>query len=171
MQFDKSRLFDFLEVLDKELDKKITLVATGGTAMTLLDIKPSTVDVDFTIPRESIKEFENALRKVPHGFKIDYWTDGMVFSQSLPDDYLEKSKLIKTGFKNIRLYALDPLDIVVTKIGRLDERDLQDIEDCIKRFKLAKKQVEKRARLVGYVGREENYRINLRHVLKRFFEK
>lgn len=171
MPFDKKRLIDFLGVLDKEITKRVTLVAVGGTAMTLLNLKPSTIDVDFTIPSQYVQEFENALKKVPHGFKIDYWTDGMVFSQTLPDDYSEKGIPIKTGLENIRLKALHPVDIVATKIGRLDERDLQDIKACIERFGLTKKQVQNRSKRVEYVGREENYRINLRHVMKKFFSK
>lgn len=34
MSLDKLGLLEFLEVLDEELRKKITLVAAGGTAMT-----------------------------------------------------------------------------------------------------------------------------------------
>lgn len=171
MPFDKTSLIDFLEVLDKEFSRKVTLVAVGGTAMTLLNLKPSTIDVDFTIPHEDVREFENVIKKVPHGFKIYYWTDGMVFSQILPDDYLKKSIPIKTRLKNISLKALHPLDIIVTKIGRLNEKDLQDIEICIKKFKLKKKHIESRTKLVEYIGHEESYQINLRCVIKNFFGK
>jgi len=171
MPFDKKSLLDFLEILDKEITDEITLVAAGGTAMTLLDTKPSTIDIDFTIPSQDVREFEDALKKVPHGFRIDYWTGGMVFSQILPDDYLEKSIPIKTKLKNIKLKALNPLDIVVTKIGRLDERDLQDIKACIEKFKLTKTQIKKRAKDVEYVGHEDSYKINLQHVVKTFFQK
>jgi len=41
-----------------DLTKKITLVEAGGTAMTLLDLKPSTIDIDFTIPSCNMIEFE-----------------------------------------------------------------------------------------------------------------
>jgi hypothetical protein len=71
MPLDKSVLLDFLKILDDELNEKITLVAVGGTAMTLLDLKPSTVDIDFTIPNEYKTAFDKALANVPHGFKID----------------------------------------------------------------------------------------------------
>ncbi len=54
MSLKKRFLLDFLEELDKELDRKITLVAVGGTAMTLLDLKNSTIDVDFTIPHDDL---------------------------------------------------------------------------------------------------------------------
>lgn len=168
MSLNKQQLLDFLEELDKELDKKITVVAAGGTAMTLHDAKPSTIDVDFTIPTGSYEEFKRVLDITPHGFKVDYWPNGMVFSQDLPDDYLEKSKLIKTKMKNMELRVLNPLDIIVTKIGRLNERDKEDISSCIKKFKITKAQIKRRARQVVYVGREENYEINLNHVLKNF---
>ncbi|MGA2789468.1 MAG: hypothetical protein ABSF00_01735 [Candidatus Bathyarchaeia archaeon] len=35
-------LLGFLEEVDKELGRKITLIAVGGTALTLLGAKPST---------------------------------------------------------------------------------------------------------------------------------
>lgn len=168
MPLDKNFLLDFLKTLDDELAEKITLIAAGGTAMTLLDLKPSTIDIDFTIPQESKTAFDKALAKVPHGFKIDVWTEGFVFCQILPNDYLERSILI-TEFKHIVLKALHPIDIVVTKIGRLDNRDVQDIEACIRKFHISKSQIEKRTASVQYVGNEEFYKRNLEYVLKKFF--
>jgi hypothetical protein len=142
MPLDGSELVLFLEEVEKELGRDITLVAVGGTALTLLGVKPSTMDVDFTIPSDDYGEFQNALKSTPHGFKVDSWRDGAVFSQMLPDDYLRRSLEIRR-LKRIRLKALNPVDIVVTKIGRLDERDKQDIEACIKRFKLRRSQISK----------------------------
>lgn len=168
MQLDKTLLLDFLETLDDELSRRITVVAVGGTAMTLLDLKPSTIDIDFTVPSSDFPEFRKVLTNLPHGFKVDLYSDGMVFSQALPDDYLEKSIDI-TNFKHIHLKALHPVDIVATKIGRLNGRDLQDIEACIQKFKLSKRHIEERANQVQYVGNEEFYQSNLRYVLERFF--
>lgn len=169
MPLNKKQLLDFLEELDKELEREITIVAVGGTAMTLHNAKASTTDVDFTIPGDDFDEFKRILDITPHGFKVDMWTDGLVFSQDLPEDYLDKSKPIKTKMKKMKLRTLDPVDIIVTKIGRLNERDREDIEACIRKFKIAKAQVERRAKQVAYVGREENYETNLNHVMKNFF--
>jgi hypothetical protein len=169
MPLDKGELIRFLGEVQRELSRSVTIVAVGGTALTLLGIKPSTRDIDFTIPGEDYDKFQIALRNVPHGFKVDCWRNGAVFSQMLPDDYLRKSSDIRK-LKRIRLKALSPLDIVVTKIGRLDDRDKQDIEACIERFKLRKSQIEKRAWQVQYVGRQANYEINLKYVLKNFFK-
>lgn len=166
---DKSMLIGLLEQVDKELNRRIDLVAVGGTAMTLLDLKPSTIDIDFDLTSEDSGELEKALNAIPHGFRIDIFMDGLIFSQQLPDGHLERSIPIKTGLRKIRLHALHPLDIVASKIGRLNERDLQDIEACIREFKLTKGEIEKRAKQVEYIGREENYIINMNCVLKRFF--
>ncbi len=169
MSLNKQQLLDFLEELDKELERRITVVAVGGTAMTLHNAKASTIDVDFTIPGEDFDEFQRVLNLVPHGFKVDMWNDGMVFSQDLPEDYLTKSKPVRTKMKNMALRVLDPVDIIVTKVGRLNDRDKEDIATCIKKFKITKVQIKKRAKQVVYIGREENYEINLNHVMKRFF--
>ncbi len=67
MPCDKSALFDFLSILNDDLTRKIILVAVGGTAMTLLDLKPSTIDIDFTIPGCDRIEFEQALKTNPLG--------------------------------------------------------------------------------------------------------
>ncbi len=170
MPCDKNALFEFLEVINESLSKKITLVAAGGTAMTLLDLKPSTIDIDFTIPSSDLPEFEQALKNNPTGYKVDRWADGYVFCQSLPDDYLVKSVKIKE-FSHISLRALHPVDIIVTKIGRLNQRDIQDIETCIKKFKISKEEITKRATLVSptYVPKEEDYLYHLYLVIKKFF--
>jgi hypothetical protein len=170
MPLDKSSLLDFLQEVDKELERAITLVAVGGTALTLLDAKTSTIDADFTIPGNDYRIFKKRLNSISHGFQVDCWRDGMVFSQILPDDYLKRSIAIKK-MRRIRLRALHPADIVVTKIGRLDARDKQDIETCIKKFKLTKNQIAKRAKQVEYVGRDKNYEINLKHVMENLFKK
>ncbi|MCE2507486.1 MAG: hypothetical protein J4F36_13680 [Nitrosopumilaceae archaeon] len=54
MSLDNTKLLDFLGEVDKELTRRIVVVAVGGTAMTLVDAKPSTIDVDFTIPGEDM---------------------------------------------------------------------------------------------------------------------
>jgi hypothetical protein len=172
MPCDKSALFDFLEVLNEDLTKKITLVAAGGTAMTLLDLKPSTIDIDFTIPSSDIIEFEQVLKNNPPGYKVDRWTDGCVFCQTLPNDYLEKSIKIRE-LSHISLRALQPVDIIVTKIGRLNDRDIQDIESCIKKCNISEAEIKERALLVlpTFVGPEENYLYHLDLVIERFFKK
>ena len=108
------------------------------------------------------------MKNISHGFKIDLYDDGVVFSQILPEDYLEKSIHIRR-IGELTLRSLQPVDIVVTKIGRLDDRDMQDIEACIKGHGLTGKTILSRAKQVQYVGREANYKANLQHVIGTFF--
>jgi hypothetical protein len=169
MSLDNTKLLDFLGEMDKELSRKIVVVAVGGTAMTLVNAKPSTMDVDFTIPEEFYDEFEQARKIVNPGFRVDLFHGGMVFITALPDDYLKKSKIVRTGLKNIQLRALDPVDIIITKIARLDGRDEQDIESCIKKFKIKKNQILKRAKDISYSGNDKVFKTNLTIMLEKFF--
>jgi len=167
-RIDPSRLLDFLDLVGRELTRKIILVATGGTAMTLLGVKPTTRDIDFTGPAGDIELFRGILKTLPHGMDVDTWPDGQVFSQFLPPDYLSRSRKVRQ-LANIDLRALHPVDIVVTKVGRLDDRDKQDIQDCIRFFRLRKSAIARRASELTYVGNEENFRYQVEYVLKHFF--
>lgn len=165
-------LLGFLEVVGKELDREITLVGVGGTAMTLLNLKPSTIDVDFTGPSKDIDEFDRILKSIPHGMKIDTWNDGQVFSQQLPPDYIQISIRIteERDIKNIELRALHPIDIIATKIGRFIQRDLEDIKACLDHYKIKKRDLLERAQKVkeSYVGNEKVYQMNLDKVIMRY---
>ena len=52
-RLNKQKLFDILEQWNRFLKRKVHLIACGGTAMTLLDVKASTKDVDFMVPNVS----------------------------------------------------------------------------------------------------------------------
>ena len=56
-RLSKDDLYGVLSSWNGFLRKKIHLIACGGTALTLLDIKDSTKDVDFIIPVESEYEY------------------------------------------------------------------------------------------------------------------
>ena len=161
-----SRKLFLTATLDREFERKITVVVVGGTAITLYEAKTTTIDADFTIPTENFSEFLRALDMVPHGFKVPSLQASTVFSQDLLEDYLQRSRPVKARMNRMELRILDPIDIVVTKIGRLNARDKKDIQTCVKRVKITETQIKNRAKEIAYVGRQENYEINLNHVLK-----
>ena len=78
MSFDNTKLLDFLGQIDRELSRKIVIVAVGGSAMTLVNAKSSTIDIDFTIPSRDCDEFEHARKLVQPGFRVDVFRDGVV---------------------------------------------------------------------------------------------
>ena len=162
---DRNELVKWLRSIDNKLHRKITLVAVGGTAMTLLGLKSSTRDIDFCIKSEDKKDFEKVLDKK---FKVDIFTDGYIFSEQLPSDYVENSKEI-VKMKNITLKALNPVDIIITKAARFNARDEEDIKalskyadknELVKRFNEV---------LKSYSGKEEDYKYHIKIILKRFF--
>lgn len=170
MPLDRTNLVDFLASVGARLDDPITLVAAGGTALVLFDLKPSTRDVDFTGPTDSIDRFRVVLDELPHGFKVDTWKEGAVFSTGLPADYLERARAIPgVSIEGVELLALDPVDLVVTKIGRLNERDRDDIRRARDAFDLRAEEVERRAGQVALAGNEENYRYHLKLILEEIF--
>jgi|SRR5579872_5335009 len=136
--------------------------------MTLLKTKSSTIDVDFTIPHQYYDDFERAKDIVKPGFRVDLYHNGAVFLNMLPDDYLKRSKLVKTKLTNIELRTLHPVDIVVTKICRLDDRDEQDIESCVKKFHITKNQIIKRARTADSIWHDKTFQKHLSNALKKF---
>lgn len=70
MPIDVHQLFEFLGILDGKLEEKIKLVAVRGTALTLLKLKTSTVDVDFTGPEADLEDFKEVLTATPHGYQV-----------------------------------------------------------------------------------------------------
>lgn len=161
----RNDLIKWLKKVDKKLGKRILVVAVGGTAMTLLGLKSSTVDVDLCVDSEDKKELERA---VGSSFKSDIFVDGYIFSEQLPDDYKDNAKeILELG--NMTLKALDPADIIITKAARLNARDEEDIEVLAKH--VDKKILVKRFELVvkTYAGNEKQYSDNFNHILKRFF--
>jgi len=160
-----NELVKWLRSIDKKLHRKTTLIAIGGTAMTLLGLKSSTRDVDFCLKSDEKKDFEKVLGKK---FKVDIFTDGYIFSEQLPVDYSEKSKEI-VRMKNIALKALDPIDIIITKAARFnarDEEDIQVLSKHVNRDELVKRFNEV---LKSYSGKEEDYKYHIKIILKRFF--
>lgn len=166
----KKELLGFLDLFDQELDRSIVLIAVGGTAMTLLEIKPSTKDVDFNIPsEEDLKEFNRVNDKIKPGIRIDFWGSNMIFGEILPEDYVKLATEHKTGLKKIEIRILNPIDIACSKISRSNEADMEDIRDCIKYARITGKQLASRASLYSRAGSDKVFNQNLQYVLKNMF--
>lgn len=163
---DKKDLLDWLVKKSKLLPQKITLIAVGGTAMTLLSLKASTIDIDFCcISREEKNIFEKTLDGM---FKIDLFVGGYIFSEQLPTDYVEIAKEILL-LPKLTLKALHPIDIIITKAARFNARDEEDIAVLAKQVE--KEELLKRFNIVvkTYAGNEQQYNTHMQVIIKRFF--
>ena len=134
----------FLQLL-ADLDKKLELYAIGGTAMILKNIKETTKDIDFLTAenQEKIRKLFNlaGLEEKDNSklcniwylenIRIDLFYDEFIFGISLLNDWKDKSEHIKDIGK-VKLYILNWQDILITKIARNEQRDIEDAIDIIK---------------------------------------
>jgi hypothetical protein len=125
---------------------KVNLIGCGGTALTLLEIKESTKDIDMIVPVQ--KEYERLmkfLRSIGYqekgnglahpddpDFLYQFWTGNRVFTTELLDSPLEPGKNIPIKkWRHIYLGALNLQDLIITKMFRGTQVDLGD---CLAAF-------------------------------------
>jgi hypothetical protein len=127
---------EFLFELDALLPEQVTFECVGGFAVVVAYGLPrSTNDLDyvtlepynFTTVVHDLAGQGSALAK-KHKVHIH-----KAAVASLPEDYQERLTELYPGmFKKIRLFVLDPCDLVLSKICRNAERDREDAKYLIK---------------------------------------
>ena len=140
------RLMDTLDNWDGLMNFRVRMIACGGTALTLLELKESTKDIDFVIP--DIGEYEKLIkflgkigyREKPGGwahtddplFLYQFWYGNRVFITDLLDSPLREGKhVFIKEWRHIYLGVLNLLDLIITKVFRGTQVDM---EDCIRAF-------------------------------------
>ncbi|MBI3033776.1 hypothetical protein HYY72_01315 [Candidatus Woesearchaeota archaeon] len=142
-----SELFDLLDSISKYFERKVKMYALGGTALTILGIKPSTVDIDINadvkdhtyifqiFEQIGFKKLGGIRWQTQEGLSFDLFSDCNIMGTHLLDDALTKSKFIKS-FGNIELYTFSFNDIIISKLARGDGRDFQDIKHIFEKNKI-----------------------------------
>jgi|SRR5579864_3265698 len=126
----------FFTELDSALTEEVHLHCLGGFVMCLCyGMERPTDDVDFTSLRPSDQQ-ETVLRLAGEGSplrgKYGVHLQRETVS-SLPEAYEDRLMEIFPGaFRNIRLFALDPYDLALSKIGRNIQRDRDDVKYLVK---------------------------------------
>lgn len=170
-------LLDTLDNWNSLMNFRVRLIACGGTALTLLKIKDSTRDIDFTVPMQ--KEYDRLMKflgdlgyeekggGLAHdddpNFIYQFWCGNKVFTTDLLDSPLEPGKhiLIKR-WSHIYLAALNLTDLIITKMFRGTPVDR---EDCIAAFATEKVNIEK---LLERYSEAARYDLNPEKVMKNF---
>lgn len=162
-------LENFLQLL-ADLDEKIELYAMGGTAMVLSNIKEATKDIDFltTERQETIRKLftlaglkEKDSSKLCNiwylgDIRVDMFYDEFIMGISLPDDWKEKSEHLR-DIGELKLFILNWEDIIITKISRSEQRDIEDALDIIKAKNIDFKELKKRYYKLAEVSIIPNY--------------
>lgn len=142
-RLDKQMLWDILELWDPYLPRPVRVVACGGTALTLQDLKESTKDVDFLVPDEGeYKALLSTIKKLNYrqvtgsgwakgdGFVFDLFKGKAVFVTELLDSPLDEGRHIPIrAFKKLSVSALNDLDLVISKMFRGTD---VDVDDCMR---------------------------------------
>ena len=125
------------------LKRKVHLIACGGTAMTLLNIKASTRDIDLIVPKK--EEYEYLIKTIQQlGYKnvsgygwtregelftFDLFSGKKIHTTELLDDPIKKDRhVLVKEFSHIYLGVLNDYDLIVSKLFRGDQ---VDFEDCV----------------------------------------
>ena len=155
----------FFAAIDAQAEEEIELHCLGGFVVTLVyDLPRATADVDVititpTKTRARLLELagKNSELHQRYGVYLD-----LVAIVTLPEDYEERVTEIFAGtFKHLRLYALDPYDIALTKLERNIQRDRDDVKYLARKIPLdlnvLKERYEKELRVyLGNPDREDN---------------
>lgn len=161
-RIDKQGLLDRISVWDGFLKKRVHLIACGGTALTLLGIKPSTKDIDLIVPQADEYDYLiDILKQLGYeqasgwgwergdGFIFDLFRGKKTHTTELLESPLNKNNNIMVKeFERIYLGILNYYDLIISKLFRFTD---VDIEDCILLIKAKKedikfKKLEKRFR-------------------------
>lgn len=152
-RIDKQGLLDRISAWDGFLNKKVHLIACGGTAMTLLGVKASTKDIDLLVPnKDEHKYLINILKQLGYksvsgwgwsrddGFIFDLFRGNLVHTNELLESPLKKENNISfKEFSHIYLGILNYYDIIISKLFRGTDIDNKD---CLALLKSKRNEID-----------------------------
>ena len=151
-RIDKTTLLNTLSLWNRYLKRKVRIIACGGTALTLLNLKESTKDVDYLIPEQS--EYRYLIKNMMDlgykqttgtgwqknkGFIFDLFVGKTIFTTELLESPLEPGKHIPyKEFSSVYLGILNYYDLIISKLFRFTP---VDTDDCVTLFKEKNKEI------------------------------
>jgi len=182
-RINKQGLLDNISGWDGFLKRKVHLIACGGTALTLLDVKASTKDIDLMVPNEDERDYLiDVLKKLGYksasgwgwsrdgGFIFDLFRGKFIHTNELLESPLDKgNNVLYKEFNHIYLGILNYYDIIISKLFRGTSIDN---EDCLALLKSKRTEIDmitldKRFReTASYAVPEEPVIKNWEHFLK-----
>ena len=130
---------DFLKEADAQLSQKVKLHCLGGFVLTALyGIARPTADLDYVsaVPRKAREEVERiAGRESALCKKYKLYFQGVGIAD-LPEDYESRIQELKLNLEKLKLWALDPYDLLLSKVTRNSPKDQDDAKRVIFTLKL-----------------------------------
>lgn len=172
-EINAEELFELLSSISKFIEKRVRMYALGGTALTILNIKASTRDIDLNI--ESKKEYDYICRIfedigfeksgtyrwiTQEGLAFDLFWGSDIMGTSLLPDCLSQAKYIGS-FGRIELYTLSLYDIIISKLARGDPRDFDDIKSIFENKRVSLEKLTERYKKTMEMSVVAHYRQKL----------
>jgi len=145
-----------IDKLLRESNIFLSIYFFGGMGLALQDtIKRPTLDLDFFMDeddeqlREQIQELtqENFGVHCDIGVGYRFFLVGKRFTWVLPESAQKRAKELKSlnrDLSNLKVYVLDPFDILVLKCDRMEEQDVRDIEKILLQHDISLSELENR---------------------------
>lgn len=154
-----TELLQTIENWEHLINFKVNLIGCGGTALTLLEIKDSTKDIDIIVPIDKeyvrLMKFLRSLGYEEKGsglahpddpnFLYQFWVGNRVFTTNLLDSPLDPGGNIPIKkWRHIYLGALNLQDLIITKMFRGMQVDVEDCVAAFARFEIDPEELLKR---------------------------
>lgn len=138
---NKDRLLEILEQWNRFLKRRVHMIACGGTAMTLIGVKPSTKDADFMVPVP--KEYDYLAKQLSalgyervtgpgwirkgEDFQFDVFRGNRIHTTELLHSPLHEGRhtLLKE-YSHLYIGILNHYDLISSKLMRGTSVDFQD---------------------------------------------
>jgi hypothetical protein len=188
-RLDKNRLLQILGEWNRFLKRKVNLIACGGTAMTLIGVKPSTKDIDFMAPK--VREHDYLTRQLKalgykratgsgwkrdgEGFQFDIFRGNRIHTTELLHSPLEEGRhTILMEYSYLYIGILNDYDLISSKLMRGTR---VDFEDCLELVEARQEEIDLERliqhfhEMVSYDVAEDRLRSNIDHFLGLLREK
>jgi hypothetical protein len=123
---------EFLKEVDVLLSGQVQLHCLGGfVVMACYGLNRPTSDVDYisvvpTSEQEYLEEIAGRESKLAKKYKVYVQRVGVT---NHPHDYDQRlSEMFPGRFRNLRMFALDPYDLILSKLERNSPKDAEDVE-------------------------------------------
>ncbi|MBI1869577.1 MAG: hypothetical protein HYS07_00110 [Chlamydiae bacterium] len=127
------QILAFLKEVDMSLAQPLTFYLFGGAAITLAyDHENRTFDLDLVDTYSQVISSFGPDSKVAQKYHV-YLSDLPEINLIISKDWRLRTKILDLGFKFITLKVADPYDIFVSKLPRLEPKDLEDMQSLVEK--------------------------------------
>jgi hypothetical protein len=188
-RIDKNLLLGIMEEWNRFLKRKVHLIACGGTAMTLLGVKPSTKDIDFMVPNlneydyltKTLKvlgyrpETQSGWKRSGEQFQFDIFRGNRIHTTELLASPLEEGRhTILKEYTRLYIGILNEYDLICSKLMRGTKVDFDDclaLTEARISFISIDLLTERFYEMISYDVGEERLRPNITHFIELLREK